>query len=321
MRSEPVRLLSIAMAASIAAGLSLPAAAQWKWRDRVGHVQYSDRPPPPGIANNGIVQRPQAARRLAASPVASKAASAAASAVSAPLPAAPASKPELEARRRKAEQEEAARRKGDELRRLRCVPTTACGPTTNCARSTRVSTWFASTPAANASSSTTRRAPSNRSACAAWSRPTASSAGRRPVVAPPSALGKRPPAPCLHRIDGERTPELDAVAVAQRRLAGSGRVDQPAPDADARAGGHRDAAGLHGVGQRGAGRQCQFRPLHASGARTADDLDAQPAGCGRPTHRAPYTCSARRTNESTKVLAILSNTGLTSASSTRLAKA
>lgn len=116
MRSEPVRLLSIAMAASIAAGLSLPAAAQWKWRDRVGHVQYSDRPPPPGIAENDILQRPQAAQRLAASPVASKAASAAASAVSAPLPAARASEPELEARRRKAEQEEAARRKGDELR-------------------------------------------------------------------------------------------------------------------------------------------------------------------------------------------------------------
>ena len=47
--------------------------------------------------------------------------------------------------------------------------------------------------------------------------------------------------------------------------------------------------------------------------RTADKLDAD--------HRAPYTCSARLTKESTSVLATLSNTGLTTSSSARFENA
>lgn len=82
---------------TLACCAALPAAAQWKWRDPSGIVQYSDVPPPPSIADKDILERP--VRRAA--PAAS-APAAAASAASGPAPAA--GEPELEARRRAAEQ-------------------------------------------------------------------------------------------------------------------------------------------------------------------------------------------------------------------------
>ena len=36
----------------------LPAEAQWKWRDKGGHVQYSDLPPPAGTPDQDILARP-----------------------------------------------------------------------------------------------------------------------------------------------------------------------------------------------------------------------------------------------------------------------
>jgi len=97
------------LAALLGASLALPAAAQWKWRDKAGQMQYSDLPPPPGIAEQDILQRPGAAQRRA-------------NAVAAASPASPASavvatrtvEPELEAKRRKAEQEQVAKNKADE---------------------------------------------------------------------------------------------------------------------------------------------------------------------------------------------------------------
>ena len=41
---------------------SSPAAAQWKWRDAQGRVQYSDRPPPTTVPDRDILTRPAAAR-------------------------------------------------------------------------------------------------------------------------------------------------------------------------------------------------------------------------------------------------------------------
>ncbi|MFG6449545.1 DUF4124 domain-containing protein [Roseateles sp. BYS180W] len=38
-----------------------PAAAQWKWRDAQGRVQYSDRPPPSDVPDKDILSRPAAA--------------------------------------------------------------------------------------------------------------------------------------------------------------------------------------------------------------------------------------------------------------------
>ena len=81
-------------------GASPDAFAQWKWRDASGVVQYSDRPPPPGTPEQSILSRPSNARK-------------------APPPAAAASAPtetaeqkqaaDLDARKRKAEEDEKAR--------------------------------------------------------------------------------------------------------------------------------------------------------------------------------------------------------------------
>ena len=40
-----------------------PALAQWKWRDAAGKVQYSDLPPPAGVAEKDILQRPPGQRQ------------------------------------------------------------------------------------------------------------------------------------------------------------------------------------------------------------------------------------------------------------------
>ena len=109
------RWSKVALAALIGLSLALPAAAQWKWRDKRGQTQYSDLPPPPGVPESDILQRPSAgaARRA---PVAAAPASAASAASAAPLSAARASDPELEARRKKAEQEVTDKKKAEDAR-------------------------------------------------------------------------------------------------------------------------------------------------------------------------------------------------------------
>lgn len=106
----------------IGSALALPAEAQWKWRDRSGHTQYSDMPPPPGTADKDILSRPTAGQRPtvvaqpfgAASAVvgADGAASAGRGAGLAPRSV----EPELEIKRKQAEQVEADKRKADEAR-------------------------------------------------------------------------------------------------------------------------------------------------------------------------------------------------------------
>ena len=103
-------------AAALLVLVSLPAEAQWKWKDKSGHVQYSDLPPPFGTPDQDILARPSAQRRNGP-------AFAAASSASAPV-ASPASgplaprtvDPELDAKRKKTEGEQAARNKADEDR-------------------------------------------------------------------------------------------------------------------------------------------------------------------------------------------------------------
>jgi hypothetical protein len=115
VRSPALRTI-LAGAAAVLLLVTLPAEAQWKWKDKSGRVQYSDLPPPVGTPDQDILGRPTA-RRTAASPVVQ-----AASAASAPLaapgasgPLAPrAADPELEARRKKAESDQAAKAKANE---------------------------------------------------------------------------------------------------------------------------------------------------------------------------------------------------------------
>ena len=102
-------LLVLALLGSLLGG---NAAAQWKWLDKAGVVQYSDLPPPTGTADKDVMQRPSTSQQRKA---AAAAAAAASSGASAALPAAPKGvEPELEAKRRKAEQEQAAKTKADD---------------------------------------------------------------------------------------------------------------------------------------------------------------------------------------------------------------
>jgi hypothetical protein len=106
----PQRVLLVAIVASLAA--SLPAQAQWKWRDRSGIIQYSDRPPPPDVAQKDIIERPARVTE----PRAAASAASAPAAVTASASAPSGVDPELEARRRKAEQEDTAKRRAEEAK-------------------------------------------------------------------------------------------------------------------------------------------------------------------------------------------------------------
>jgi hypothetical protein len=123
--ARPFAALFALLAATL---LSLPAEAQWKWRDKSGHVQYSDLPPPPGTPDQDILTRPSATQRRTGistqSPVSvANAASAAASGALVPRMA----DPELEAKRKKVEADAAAKNKAEEQR-------VAAAKADNCAR-------------------------------------------------------------------------------------------------------------------------------------------------------------------------------------------
>jgi hypothetical protein len=100
----------VALCAVLGATLALPAAAQWKWRDSTGHTQYSDTPPPPSVPEKDILQRPSAPAPVSRAPVAASAASDAA----APAPKTVDS--ELEAKRKKADQDAADRKKAEDAK-------------------------------------------------------------------------------------------------------------------------------------------------------------------------------------------------------------
>ena len=104
------RWTALACAAVLGALLAAPAQAQWKWRDKGGQVQYSDLPPPAGIADSDILQRPNGTQQRRA-PVAAPTPASAAS--GAPALAPKGTDPELEAKRQKAEQDEAAKKKAE----------------------------------------------------------------------------------------------------------------------------------------------------------------------------------------------------------------
>jgi len=100
------RLLQAILLPSLLLVAALPADAQgiWKWRDKDGRLQISDRAPPVDVPDRDILQRPGGASHAAGQPA--PAASAAASTAD----AAPAVETELEARKRKAAQELAAQK-------------------------------------------------------------------------------------------------------------------------------------------------------------------------------------------------------------------
>ncbi len=125
-----VRSLAALFTAVLATVLSLPAEAQWKWKDKSGSVQYSDLPPPLGTPEQDIIARPgsQRSRTAGANAPGSPMPTAAAGPSAAASPASPSSAasanalaprtvdPELEARRKKQEADQAAKAKAEEQR-------------------------------------------------------------------------------------------------------------------------------------------------------------------------------------------------------------
>jgi hypothetical protein len=88
---------------------ALPAAAQWKWKDARGQVVISDVPPPRDIPERDVLQKPElVTRRSAAQPAP------AASAPTVETVAKAKVDPELEARKKKAEQEQTDKVKAEE---------------------------------------------------------------------------------------------------------------------------------------------------------------------------------------------------------------
>lgn len=108
-----VRWKVVVLATLLGLTFAVPACAQWKWRDKNGQTQYSDLAPPAGTPDHDILQRPgTSAYHSASSPPAVPA-----SAASGAPPLAPkASDPVLEAKRQKAEQEAADKKKAEDAK-------------------------------------------------------------------------------------------------------------------------------------------------------------------------------------------------------------
>jgi hypothetical protein len=88
---------------------AVPAAAQWKWKDARGQVVISDVPPPRDIPDRDVLQKPELLVRRPAGQAAPVASAPAVEAV-----AKAKVDPELEARKKKGEQEQQERVKADE---------------------------------------------------------------------------------------------------------------------------------------------------------------------------------------------------------------
>ncbi|MDO8904513.1 DUF4124 domain-containing protein [Hydrogenophaga sp.] len=101
------------LAAIVLLAISQVAVAQWQWVDNTGRKVFSDTPPPAGIPDKNVLQRP-GARAPVAPPAEPGEEAASAAAPAAPKP--PARDEQLEARKRQAEAAEEAKKKADDAR-------------------------------------------------------------------------------------------------------------------------------------------------------------------------------------------------------------
>lgn len=105
--------------ATLLTTMSLSADAQWRWRDKAGQVNASDRAPPRDVPDKDILSRPGIdPRRAAPAPVVAAASGAAEGTTPAAAPSAPTTtlEREVQARKRAAEQEQSAKAKAEEER-------------------------------------------------------------------------------------------------------------------------------------------------------------------------------------------------------------
>lgn len=113
---------------AVAAGtFCLSALAQWQWVDKDGRKVFSDRPPPAEILDKNILKRPGGSARAAPEAAPAETAAAPASAAKASAPKITGKDPQLEAKKKQAEDEEAVRKKAEEEK-------TAKTKVENCAR-------------------------------------------------------------------------------------------------------------------------------------------------------------------------------------------
>lgn len=115
------RWIICAVVALLGSALSLPATAQWKWRDKNGQMQYSDLPPPSSISDRDILLRPSVGPRAPTQPSSGTPPTAASASAGISTERVPALVPKgidpaLEAKRKQSEQDEANKRKADEPR-------------------------------------------------------------------------------------------------------------------------------------------------------------------------------------------------------------
>ena len=117
MRRIPKPLLAAALLLAWLCSAG-PALAQYTWRDGKGQIHASDLPPPREVPDKNILQRPSAAKRLAggAAATAGVVVGPSANAASAPVLLKPPLDPELELRRKRADDDARARARADEDR-------------------------------------------------------------------------------------------------------------------------------------------------------------------------------------------------------------
>ncbi|MFO1221033.1 MAG: DUF4124 domain-containing protein [Burkholderiaceae bacterium] len=109
MRLHALIVLPVALLLAAA-----PALAQWKWKDSRGQIVVSDTPPPRDIPERDVLGKPEPSVRRAASAPAAASAPEAGTAAKAEAAAKPKVDPELEARRKKLEQEQADKQKAED---------------------------------------------------------------------------------------------------------------------------------------------------------------------------------------------------------------
>jgi hypothetical protein len=112
MKRKPSLTWLCALAATLAVGAAVAQTGTWKYRDAQGRIVVSDLPPPAGVQDKDIIERPTTVvRRPAPPPPAAPTAATAAGAGNAPAAAVD---PELEARRKKAADEQQAQQKAQQ---------------------------------------------------------------------------------------------------------------------------------------------------------------------------------------------------------------
>lgn len=115
LKARPASLLVASLAATVLL-LSAPSAdaAQWKWRDAGGQIQYSDTPPPSSVKDQDILSRPRGRGTAPVSTPTAPPVPAAAPAINKGTSAG--TEPELERKRLKAEAEKKAEDQAEEDR-------------------------------------------------------------------------------------------------------------------------------------------------------------------------------------------------------------